>query len=227
MDHFRAVEVQAAERYFLGELSPGEVEEFELHFFECSECAADVESAGMLVAGLRTGLAPEAARRAPQADNARPPSWWERLTAFWSRPAFLAPVAAALACVAIYQGAVVIPSLRVYDRAQALPAFQLMGASRGEASVVTVPAKAAAVALSMDLPGDQPASLYRCALVDAAGRVLWSIQAPAPPSGSPLVLLLPAGKLAPASYRLEVSIPRSATAEGDRIASYPFRLQYQ
>jgi hypothetical protein len=231
MDHFRAIELQAAERYFLGDLPPGEIEEFEQHFFECTECAADVESAGMLVAGVRSALAEApAALNPPQGETAPPVSWWERVLAFWRRPAFLAPVAAALACVAVYQGAVVIPSLRVYEQARALPAFQLTGAVRGapgEANAITVPRAATAVALSMDLPNDRPAPLYRCTLLDAAGRALLSIDAAAPPNGNPLVLLLPAGKLSHASYRLDVSALRSAQAEGGRIASYVFQVQFE
>ncbi len=42
MDHELATATQAAERYVLGELTPEQKEDFEEHFFSCSECAEAV-----------------------------------------------------------------------------------------------------------------------------------------------------------------------------------------
>jgi len=39
MDHDTSIKTMAAERYLLEELSSSERDEFELHFFECLECA--------------------------------------------------------------------------------------------------------------------------------------------------------------------------------------------
>jgi anti-sigma factor RsiW len=45
MDHNEALQLQAAEKYVLGELSQPLRDEFEEHFFECQECALDVKAA--------------------------------------------------------------------------------------------------------------------------------------------------------------------------------------
>ena len=44
MDHDTSIKTMAAERYLLEELSSSERDEFELHFFECPECAESVRS---------------------------------------------------------------------------------------------------------------------------------------------------------------------------------------
>jgi len=53
MDHSQAIETQAAERYLLGELSASEAEDFEQHYFECTDCAEAVESGGVFIANAR------------------------------------------------------------------------------------------------------------------------------------------------------------------------------
>ena len=45
--------MQAAERYLLGELSPDEAEEFEHHFFTCTECAIAVENGQEFIRAVR------------------------------------------------------------------------------------------------------------------------------------------------------------------------------
>ena len=53
MDHNEALQLQAAEKYVLGELSPPLRDEFEEHFFECQECALDVKAAAGFVDNAR------------------------------------------------------------------------------------------------------------------------------------------------------------------------------
>lgn len=53
MDHAEAARKFAAEQYLLGELSGAEREEFEEHFFYCSDCAAAVEAGTVLMANAR------------------------------------------------------------------------------------------------------------------------------------------------------------------------------
>jgi anti-sigma factor RsiW len=49
MDHSEAVRVNATERYFLQELTPDQLAQFEEHFFECPECAVDVQATAKLL----------------------------------------------------------------------------------------------------------------------------------------------------------------------------------
>src|SRR5580704_6775320 len=44
MDHTEATNMQAAERYALGDLSVSEVEDFERHFFDCSQCSEELRT---------------------------------------------------------------------------------------------------------------------------------------------------------------------------------------
>src|SRR5919198_3603093 len=53
MDHKEAERTHAADRYLLGELSAGEREQFEEHFFSCPECAEEVRAGAVLRANAR------------------------------------------------------------------------------------------------------------------------------------------------------------------------------
>jgi hypothetical protein len=53
MDHEQAVQLNAAERYFLGELTGEDREAFEEHFFACPECAQDVRDLAVFSANAK------------------------------------------------------------------------------------------------------------------------------------------------------------------------------
>jgi anti-sigma factor RsiW len=53
MDHNEALQLQAAEKYVLGELSQSLRDKFEEHFFECPECALDVKAVAGFVDNAR------------------------------------------------------------------------------------------------------------------------------------------------------------------------------
>lgn len=67
MDHAEAARKLAAEQYLLGELIGAEREEFEEHFFYCSDCAAAVEAGTALMANAREVLAEPGAFARPAA----------------------------------------------------------------------------------------------------------------------------------------------------------------
>jgi hypothetical protein len=69
MDHAEAARKFAAEQYLLGELSRAEREEFEEHFFYCSDCAAAVEAGTALMANAREVLAEPGAFARPAAER--------------------------------------------------------------------------------------------------------------------------------------------------------------
>ncbi len=93
MDHAEATRKFAVEQYLLGELSEAEQEEFELHFFSCSECAETVESGAAFLANGRAVLSEERAfGRIPVAPRKR---WWSFQTR-WGLAAALAGWAVAV-----------------------------------------------------------------------------------------------------------------------------------
>ena len=224
MDHSQAIESQAAERYLLGELSAGEAEAFELHYFECPHCAAAVEAATQFIANAR------AAWREPKSaaggERAHGRSLWN-VAAWRPRLAFALPMAAAavLGIVALYQGLIELPGMRqALDSARVLPAFQLTGAARGEEPQIRVPRGTPSVALSEDIPPDVHFPLYICILT-SGGRSVFRVLAPAPAAGQPITLLVPVRELRPGEYQLAIYGPGGG--EGDRITTYSFQFQVE
>ncbi len=48
MDHNEAIQLQAAVKYVLGELSPVQRDDYEEHYFDCAECAIDIKALAKL-----------------------------------------------------------------------------------------------------------------------------------------------------------------------------------
>jgi anti-sigma factor RsiW len=219
LDHRQALETQVAERYLLGELPAVEAEEFELHYFECPQCALAVESGQMFIDGARESrAAEELAKPAVPAARRESPSFWQSLAAFWRQPAFGLIAAAALAAIVLYQGAVVIPGLR---QARVLPAFHLMGASRAEDQKITPPAGSPFVQLDADIPPDVHFRNYIC-VISGGGKSLPAIISPAPEDGHPVTILVPTSQLSPGKH--EMAIYGEGT-ETKPVQTYPFDFE--
>lgn len=217
MDHRYALESQAAERYLLGELPASEAEEFELHYFECQQCALAVESGEMFIAGARAeSFAPPSAMASP-AREAKP-SFWTSLAAFWRQPAFGLCAAAILAAIVLYQSEVVIPGLH---SARFLPAFHLIGASRAEDQEIKAPSGSAFLELDADIPPDVHFHNYLC-VISSGGKSLPGIISPAPEDGHPVTILVPTDKLQPGKHELAIY---GEGAEGKPIQTYPFDFE--
>jgi hypothetical protein len=153
MNHNEATQLGAAEKYVLRELADEQREAFEDHFFNCTECNADVRAAMIFADAAGEVFAePEQAKffkAEPQASWVT--GWFE-----WFRRFAAAPVAAGLVLLVGYQNIVTIPQARrgsgqTENRANASVAavqaydtsFTLAGVTRGgrrgEASDADVP----------------------------------------------------------------------------------------
>jgi len=53
MDHQDALRRGAAEQYLLNEMPQPERDEYEAHFFECQECAADLRATAAFLDGAK------------------------------------------------------------------------------------------------------------------------------------------------------------------------------
>ena len=119
MDHDSAAAQNMTERYLLDELDPATRDEFEEHYFNCTECAADVQAAAFLVDRIRDGAisGPEV-HPVPLSQAGPPrPAWLA-----WLRPRFVVPVLAGLLLVVGYQNLVTYPRLsRQLSTPQILP----------------------------------------------------------------------------------------------------------
>jgi len=219
MEHTEAVELEAAERYLLGQMSEPEIDAFEKHFFECTACADELETGVVFQENLRAAGA--AVSEPAEAKWSWLKSWW--------RPAFAAPAFAAmvLAGISLYQAGFVIPALRqevAQIRApQAVLAFAVKSVSRGEENRIVIPAGQRSFLLNLDLP-DISFPSYRCDLYYGAGPALFSIDSPAPPPGSLVNLQIPITGLKPGVYTLRVRGLRDSHL-GPEIAHYSFLLE--
>lgn len=223
--HQEAIEEHLAERYLLGEMSADDAERFEQHFFECPDCASAVEEGQVLLANGREAV--RSLQRSSEIREARP-SLWTSLMHWLSRPAGFVPVAACLflAGLAAYQNTVTIPGLRrVRDAARVVPAFQLIAASRGEGSTITVPRGASSFIVSVDVPPDAQFSIYECEL-NASGRSVFRLTAPAPAANQPLTILIPARELTSGMFDLVLSGVEADGQKRNRVSVFPFSLRF-
>lgn len=223
MDHSQAIGTQAAERYLLGELSASEAEDFEQHYFECTDCAEAVESGGAFIANARAVLG-RPSRPAPASPPVpRTPFRFLSLQPQWAF-ALASAAAVAFAGIALYQGAIVIPRLaHLLENPVILPAIQLAGASRGGAAPIRVPRGTPFVPLSADIPPDVRSAQYRCVLT-RAGQNVFAVTGPAPVGAQPITVLVPAGKLSSGDY--ELTIFGENGPENGKIATYLFHFEF-
>jgi hypothetical protein len=214
MEHQAAVESLAVERYVLEEMSELERHEFEAHYFECVQCAQAVREAAAMAAGARHAGGQRSAR-IPLAGAA--PTTGRRLMLVASLAA-----AAALAIISGYQAMITIPELKTASGPRVMEPFALAPASRGEPAVVPAAAAAQGVAFSLDVNAPSGTTRLAYQLSKSAGSVLLSGAAAAPLPGTPFVLWLPAGTLAPGDYQITLSDPSAGARE---IGVYRFAVR--
>lgn len=206
MEHQRAAEIHAAERYLLGELSAIDRDEFEEHFFSCSECAEDVRAINIFADNARVIFAQESGRRRVAAPTGpqQNTGWFA-----WLRPAFAIPMAATVLLLGVtgYQSLVTIPELHrelaLATAPQSLPSTALHPLTRGEDPVIQLRKEDRFFNVVLDVNPPQSSPQYRFELQSDSGSRPLSLLVAAPPPGEPLSLLLPA--LPPGRYSLIVS----------------------
>jgi hypothetical protein len=222
MTHNQAAGSMAAERYLLEEMTAGEREEFEAHFFECADCGDAVRTGALMRAAARAGLAQSTT---PATVHSWPPVTGReasRSRRLWKPSTALPWAAAALLALAVgYQSLIVVPSLERRLGPQALSPVTLRPPSRGSDPVVLLPAAGSAVTLAVDITARETSELaYELRTED--GQPVASGRVAVPPPGTPLLLLLPAWTLSP-SERYILSV--RAGAAGSPADEYRFTTQ--
>ncbi len=229
MNHSEAVEQMTSERYLLNELTPDARDAFEEHVFDCPECALDLRAGALFVREAKAQL-PEpvsSQARSGMATTSGKRNLWFSL---W-RPAFAAPVFAALLIVVGYQNFVTFPALRQSANEPRLaPMAPLHSATRGEALPTFTADRVNGVALPVDLvidPEAAPAASYSFDLRDPQGKLVWTGNLPATAqranSDQSFSLTIPGGMLQSGPYSLMVT---SVTAQGGRtpVEQYNFDI---
>jgi hypothetical protein len=229
MTHQQAVDGMASERYLLDEMSEVERFEFEAHYFDCVDCAEDVRVAHVIREEAQRGAArpsvvPGFSRtvdiesgfsRTVDAESGFLGRRRANRESAWRRPMVALPWAAAagLAMMVSYQSLVTVPELRDAVAPESLTPVMLRGATRGAAPVVTLADGQRFVTLSIDLVSPPQTGALRYELVRAGQPPLLSGDAPLPPRGASLLLLVPAAELdRGARYSLIIRTADSANA---------------
>jgi hypothetical protein len=193
MNHSEAKQLQAAEKYLLGELSATQRDEYEEHCFDCADCALDLKAMAAFADNAREVLRQETANSMVRVPVPVRAGWFS-----WFRPIVAAPVFAALLLVILYQNTVTIP--RVKEEA-VLPAGQVIAATvslqtantrGGEELKVQVPANEA-FALKFDFTPAQKFESYVGKLQDQSGRRLLQVTIPGSSMNREVQLVVPAG----------------------------------
>src|SRR5580700_3380784 len=234
MEHTEAVQLKAAERYVLGELSGDLRAQYEEHYFGCPECAEDLKLAAAFVENTRAVLESQpvtVASREPVSVERRPSAsgWFAGLL----RPSFAVPVFALLLLFAGYQNLIVIPHLKSAAPSispQTLPSYSLITANSrgGEPPTITV-SENKPFSLYIDIPPEKQFPLYVCEFVNASGATEYSLNISGQEAQNSVQLLIPPATLKPGNYAVVVrglATPESVASSGTEIARYPFTLAF-
>lgn len=217
MDHKEAVQLQAAEKYVLGELTQALRDEYEEHFFDCSECALDVKAAAAFVDAGREVLRTERFEFAAAKSGENRRAWH-----LWLRPAFAAPAMAMLILIAIvgYQNLITLPRLKSASsvgKAQVYGSFSLVAANvrseRGDEAVKLQVHKNETFGLDFDFLPSKQFDHYLCQLQDVAGRAVLQTSIPAEKEKQEVHFLVPGGLEGAGQYSLVIAGDPGAKGE--------------
>jgi len=206
MDHLEAVRLQAAEKYVLGELSSEFREQFEEHYFDCSECTQELKALTTFVTASRMVFDETTAFSAAPARAPRP----QRLGWFhWLRPVIAVPAIVTLAAVVIFQNAVTIPSARKQAAVQSVAevfesSYHLQGATRGGNMPTVTLHPNENFALDFDFTPAQVFSSYTGTLMDTSGHSVTSFSLTGEQTNKELHVVIRGGIVHAGNYELVV-----------------------
>jgi hypothetical protein len=223
MDHQEALRRGAVEKYLLNEMPQPEGDEFEAHFFECQECAADLRATAAFLDAAKKEL--RRSRQPTPAPRALKKLWFDFL---W-RPAFAGPAFALLLLVVAYQNVVVLPRFAgetaQLKNPEILTSLSLIGGnSRGGVVPSATVAKGQPLLISLDIPTAGRFSSYACVLVAPTGAVVWRLPVSPTQAKDTVAIRVPSGLLRRGDYRLIVQGHANAGGESVDLASYRFTL---
>ena len=203
MDHNEAIQLQAAVKYVLGELSPVQREEYEEHYFDCAECAVDLKALATFADTTREVLPQERANSFAR-DAARAREGWFR----WLQPIVAVPAFAALLLIIVFQNTVTIPQAREEATSGAAQLFvssrsPKMAVTRGSDDIAKYSVRPnESLALKFDFTPSTSADAYVCRLQDESGRSLLQLRVPGSFTNKELNLIIPANRVKPGKYTL-------------------------
>jgi hypothetical protein len=232
MDHTKAVDTGAVERYLLGQLAGPESEEFEAHFFDCTQCAQELRAGALFEENARAVFKEEGVPQRVVASDVNPRkarrSPWA-LT--WGSPWMAAPALGVLALlgVSVYQSLVVIPGLRGQLRAAVSPqpvaSYVLPPISRGDAHALDVAADSRFYTIYMDPTWEGAFAAYLCSVQDESGSTKFSVRLPTPPPGKPIQILMARTLLPSGRYTVVIRNAAETRKPETELARYALILK--
>jgi hypothetical protein len=222
MDHQEALRLTATERYLMEDLSPELREQFEEHFFECSDCALDLRATSAFIEQTKRILGEKVETSAiPEpAPVASPAGWFS-----WFRPAFAVPVFALLLAIVAYQNFFTYPHLRAAaENPRVVPWASINARTRGGDAAKVAATRDGGFVLFVSVPPDARFSQYFADLYDSSGKFQWSVPISAQPADDTTVIEVPAGNQVQGSYSL-VLRGIDSTGQSNEISRKPFELQ--
>jgi hypothetical protein len=228
MNHEEAARLSLVEKYLLEELPPDLRDEFEDHYFECQECAADLRATAAFLDTAKEELKSFPADKPAYAPVKKP--WFSWL---WS-PAFVVPALAACLLVIAYQNFVIFPHFRnalAEMRApEILPTVSLVGGNSRGGAVVSLEAQNTQPFLMLvDIPTQERFSSYTCLLYSPSGSLAWRVQVSAEAAKDTVSIRVPPDQRVAGSYTLVVqgNTGPAPTENGVDLARYHFTLSSQ
>jgi len=220
MDHNEVVRQKLTEKYLLEELDGETRDQFEEHFFECSECALDVRAGSEFVTHSKIifGDNPEPAQEAVRSRRSTGSNWLA-----WLRPSFAVPALALLLAVIGYQNLVSFPRSR---SAQVLPWVAVAMDTYGPATQTIAVPQGKGFLVFVRIPSEGAYVRYMADLYNPAGKLDCSLAIPAAGSQDQYPVLVPEGNREAGNYRISVH-GVSASGEIKDLGSAPFTLQTQ
>jgi hypothetical protein len=228
MDHNEAIRLQAAEKYVLGELSPTQREEYEEHYFDCTECALDMKALASFTDNARAVLQEETANSVVAGRAPARGGWFN-----WLRPVVAVPALAALLLVVFYQNTITIPrgkqgsALALGQVVTNIYSLQSANTRGGEELRLQVPPNDS-FALKFDFTPARTFESYIGQLEDQSGHSLLQVKVPGSSTNREIQVVVPAGLIKPGRYSLVFTgIPRASEgAASQEVLHLSFTVEF-
>ncbi|MBV9182019.1 MAG: zf-HC2 domain-containing protein [Acidobacteria bacterium] len=219
MNHDEAAQLMIAEKYLLNELSPEIKEEFEDHFFGCTQCASDVRSGMAFIEQSKAALSSERYGRERELSSVRAPRTGWRNWLF--RPAFALPVMALMLATIAYM------SVGMRSQPQLLTAAFVNVRSRGANSPAIIVHREDGFLLRLSLPPEHEYSSYAVDVYGPARQLKWSLKLPTSIEDDNYFIEIPRGHHDEGVYTVAVRGLTSAGASSGELGRSTFELHVQ
>jgi Putative zinc-finger len=224
MDHNQSTNLMAAEKYLLEELTPEQRDQFEEHFFDCQECAADLRETAAFMTAARQEFKANPIPKPGKAARGKSFS-----ASFWPTALVWSALAASLLLVA-YQNLVVFPSFKTeiaeLKTPEVLPVISLVGGnSRGDQTPTATAGATHPFLLSLDIPTQDRFTSYTCLLYSPSGTLAWRVDVSPQAARDTVSIRVPSTDKLPGEYTLAVQGNLAGTSVD--LAHYKFALTSQ